>query len=344
MGFLTFNRKRSRTRTQKELKLRVGTLRSLQEDTSSDHKVNKRRKNVENLYISDDTQLRKRTRRNSYTSSQNVIEDTNGALRHKLESRKAKQPKMDLISLPREIIHHIFLFSGNLEFPNCCKALQEMLTNSRYLAYRMVLNLSSTISAPKPSLETFGESADSGEEAEPPVRVLNSRFLIYKFVTQDALNELNILYTGADFPIGDSEEITESSIASVQLPSEFDDLTPNRRTLGLYSYLLAQPNTVATHSAVFINMAIHAGFLEEVHTMLDSTKIRTDEITMKLALENNDLLLFSKAAMYADPEVRNHDIIWENLLISQNRKAISILSQAGGNPSLHALSFGMSQQ
>lgn len=339
MGFLTANRKRTRKRLRKDLKLRVQTLRKLQGGFAL---VPEDRKAVRGLYSSDDSNCQKDVRRAHF-----LIEEERRALAQALT---LEHQATNLIFLPVEIIHEIFLYSGNLELPNCCKILHKQLTDSEYLERRMVLRLSSTIRPPKPPPTTNEGTEDENSTTAilpTPVRVINSRFLGYKFVSRKILEELNILYSSPDFTVNNAEDIDEKDIASVSIPTEFNDLLANERTIAIYLHFLAQPNVVENRScnqSIFVNMCMEAGFVDKVHEILDYGKVTTDETTLKIALSLGDMELFTKVTKAAkSPDVLSSDLIWEMLLLTQNHEAISVIRQEGGAPSLHALSFGMSQ-
>lgn len=267
-----------------------------------------------------------------------------------LASVKTERPaRYNLLSLPLELIQEIFLLSGNLEFTLCSKKLHESLNSSKYLEVRLVRRLATCVTVATPTKsEDSDEEEEDDEEVEEPISVLNTKFLEYKFVTVEVLQELNILYTSPAFPVSNEEEIYPKDIESVPLTSEFENMIPNERSINLYLYFLSQPNCVkdTSSSAVqcnFLNMCLEAGHLEQVDQMLDYQKIATNETTLSLALDYGDIDLFTKAvAAVGDPHDLSHDLVWEKVMTTGKQHAMDVLRQAGGNPSLRAvMSFNL---
>lgn len=357
MGFLTANKNRSRSNLKKLNNLRVGVLRKYQKEADEELEIQpdrpKRRRGI-HLYgeAKDDVETRNVRLKRRYASSVKVIIDTHlmsdyeNATPGGISITESKIRSAGLYTLPLEIIHEVFLLSGNLELPNCSKRLHDILSGSQYLKTRMVLNISSTVRKKSYKNSEQGEQNVELEEKKPenPIRVLNSKFLIYRFVTPELLKALNIQYTASNFPVNNEEEIFEEDIESVPITTHFQDLVPNNRSMDIYIHFLSQPNCIKNTGpgqSVFLNMCIQAGYVEKVHLMLDTKNLTSDVTSLTLALGLEDMYLFRKLSKVpSSPDVLSNDVVWEKVLLSQNHEAINILHEAGGNPSLHALSFG----
>lgn len=355
MGFLNANRPRSRKRLEKEWEFRAGVLRSLQGDNKDPNEpdINKRRRRVPNLYGKDaqtsaSGSNRRSVSRTPYDPVYNDIDEEKFFRKQTklLASVKSEWPsRYNLLSLPLELIQEIFLLSGNLEFTLCSKKLHECLNLSKYLEVRLVRRLATfvTVAAATKSEDNKEEEEEEDEEAEEPISVLNTKFLDYKFVTVEVLQELNILYTSPAFPVSNEEEVYPKDIESVPLTSEFENLIPNERSINLYLYFLSQPNCVkdTNSSAIqcnFLNMCLEAGHLEQVGQMLDYQKIAANETTLSLALECDYIDLFTKVvAAVDDNHILSHDLVWEKVMSTGKQWAMDVLRQAGGNPSLRAV-------
>lgn len=261
-----------------------------------------------------------------------------------------------LYSLPMEVIQQIFLMSGNLEFPNCSKLLHKILNGSRYLQERMVYNVSSSVLERVSNKESEeDENNEDNEESqmqepsttirETPIRVLNSRFLSYKFVNREFLEHLNICYASPDFPINNDEHLFVEDIASVPIPQEFNNYMVTPRMVGLYLHLLKQPNCVGQTGlgkSIFLNLCLSNGFLKEANEILATGKVTADDSSLRIALELDDEELFAKLVeVPSSPDVLNNDYIWEILLHGNLTTFASILKEAGGHPSLGAISSSL---
>lgn len=325
MGFINQNNNRSRKRLAEEAKLRYGVLRTLQGDDTrvpGQQGTRKRRRSVEGLYGGDctpeerSTKIARLLKRLPFSSSYATDNDSDGAS-HKYLTQlllngdacmdidssdlQATQnglqgtiagPRTTLFSLPLELIHEIFLLSGNLELPNSSRKLHSILTGSRYLEARMLLSISTPVRPKneKKKKHNNNHKSSQDDQEENIVRVLNSKFLAFKFVTHDLLKDLKIRYTGPDFPVNDDgkDPVSESDIASVPIP-DFQLLAPTNRAVSLYLYFLSQPNCVRSTDtntqSIFINMCIQAGHLEQACQMLDTKNVATDETSVKLVID-----------------------------------------------------------
>lgn len=273
-----------------------------------------------------------------------------------IKTNALKQPIVSgLYSLPMEIIQRIFLMSGNMEFPNCSRVLHKILNGSRYLQECMVYNVSSCVLERVQNEVTEQNEQDGQLQTSEPVatvretaiRVLNSRFLSYKFVNKEFLENLNICYASPDFPVNDDECLFLEEIASVPIPQEFNNFMATPRMVELYLYLLKQPNCVGQTGlgkSGFLNLCLNNGFLSEAREILKTKKVVADDCSLKIAIELDDQELFAKLVeVPSSSDVLNNDQIWEILLRRSLTNFATILKEAGGHPSLGAISSSIPQ-
>lgn len=275
------------------------------------------------------------------------IRPTRSKLKAKVTA--ARGPPANLTSLPKELIHYIFLMSGNWELALCSKKLHADLGSSKYLAMRVVQNLLTVVSE-RPTWELLGEKeeieyypddvynpAEDIDERGNRLSVLNAEYLRYKFVTADILKGLNIQYVENLFPTANEDLVFKEDTKDTFMAEEFEYLPPNERTIGLFLYLLSQPRSVKNLNSnaptLFLNQCIAAGYFKEVVEMLNSEKVDTDCNTLLLALDadmkHGDCAdLFQETAKRVGCKcVFSSERVRKKVNKLQNQRAIAILQK-----------------
>lgn len=274
------------------------------------------------------------------------IRPTRSKLNAKIKAERGTPA--NLVSLPKELIHDIFLMSGNWDLALCSKRLYADLGNSEYLAKGVVQRLLTVVSD-KPMWELMGTSEFLCEPEDPYIpaedidehgnrlSVLNAQYLKYRFVTADTLKGFNVRYVENLFPTANEDYVCKEDTKDTPMAEEFEDLPANERTIGLFLYLLSQPRSIkndnSNASTLFLNKCIKAGYRKEVVEMLNSEKVDTDCNTLMLALDDDMALgdlndLFQQTAKHVGcPCVFSSQIIRNQFNKVQNQNAIEILEE-----------------
>lgn len=255
-----------------------------------------------------------------------------------------------LLIMPPELVQLIFLHSNNLDMPLVNKRVYDILCGSDYLPSQMVFNLSTQVyeriePEATPDTESAANTDATPEIKSTEIRVLNSKYLQYKFVTAEILKEHNILYFSSSFPISDEAPIHLDELESVPVPSEFSSLLYNSRLAHIYKFILRQPKCSGPSGigqSVFLNQCISAGDVATAQQIIRSGKVRADEMSLASAMERNDVKLFRRLLRILNSsDTLSLDSLWEKLLKKKDDRFIAMVTEAGGSPSLAVISMSI---